>query len=127
MTPNTTLSIPGALRSARPEDYYRNTATIEWPNGLNGEPMIIDGFLYRAVVFKAGRNPELAVRLVRLLAEEGWLAHWLTIAGDRRMPPMRKLIDQSFWLDPSDPHRMRAAIQILTRPAAPHEHGCARP
>jgi hypothetical protein len=64
-------------------------------------------FLYRAVVFKAGRNPELAVRLVRLLAEEGWLAHWLTIAGDRRMPPMRKLIDQSFWLDPSDPHRMR--------------------
>jgi multiple sugar transport system substrate-binding protein len=78
--------------------------------------MAIDGFLYRAVVFKAGANPDLAGRLVRLLAEEGWLAHWLTIAGDRRMPPMRKLIDQPFWLDPSDPHRMRAAIQILTRP-----------
>jgi multiple sugar transport system substrate-binding protein len=116
MTANTTLSIPGALKGARPDDYYRNTATIDWPNGLNGEPMIIDGFLYRAVVFKAGRNPDLVGRLVRLLAEEGWLAHWLTIAGDRRMPPMRKLIDQPFWLDPSDPHRMRAAIQILTRP-----------
>jgi hypothetical protein len=32
------------------------------------------------------------------------------------MPPMRKLIDQPFWLDPTDPHRMRAAIQIMTRP-----------
>ena len=29
---------------------------------------------------------------------------------------MRKLVEQPFWLDPSDPHRMRAAIQILTQP-----------
>jgi multiple sugar transport system substrate-binding protein len=29
---------------------------------------------------------------------------------------MRKLVDQPFWLDSSDPHRMRAAIQIMTRP-----------
>ena len=39
-----------------------------------------------------------------------------TFAGDRLLPPMRKLVEQPFWLDPSDPHRMRAAIQILTRP-----------
>ena len=30
MTPNTTLSIPGAL-AARPDDYYKNAATIDWP------------------------------------------------------------------------------------------------
>jgi hypothetical protein len=29
---------------------------------------------------------------------------------------MSKLIEQPFWLDPSDPHRLRSAIQILTRP-----------
>ena len=29
---------------------------------------------------------------------------------------MRKLLEQPFWLDPSDPHRMHAAVQILTRP-----------
>ena len=33
MTPNLTLSIPNALKSERPEDYYENTATIEWPLG----------------------------------------------------------------------------------------------
>ena len=68
-----------------------------------------------AAVFKAGRNPALAVDFVRFLAE-GWLAHWLDFAGDRHMPPMRKLLDAPFWLDPSDPHRMRAAIQLLTQP-----------
>jgi multiple sugar transport system substrate-binding protein len=74
------------------------------------------GSFSRAVVFKAGRNPALAGDFVRFLAEEGWLAHWLTFAGDRYLPPMRKLVEQPFWLDVSDPHRMRAAIQILTHP-----------
>ena len=32
------------------------------------------------------------------------------------LPPMRKLVEQPFWLDPRDPHRMRAAVQILTQP-----------
>ena len=115
MTVNTTLSIPGALRTARPDDYYKNAATIEWPDGANGQPLVIDGGILQAVVFKAGRNPALAGDFVRFLAEEGWLAHWLDFAGDRLMPPMRKLVEQPFWLDPGDPHRMRAAIQILTR------------
>ena len=56
MTTNTTLSIPGALRTARPGDYYNNAATIDWPDGANGQPLVIDGFILRAVVFKAGGN-----------------------------------------------------------------------
>ena len=116
MTANTTLSIPAALRTARPDDYYRNAVTIDWPDGANGRPLVIYGFISRAVVFKAGRNPALAGDFVRFLAEGGWLAHWLTFAGDRYLPPMRKLVEQPFWLDPQDPHRMGAAMQILTRP-----------
>ena len=45
MTPNTTLSIPGALRTARPDDYYKNAATIDWPLAAAGEPLVIDGGL----------------------------------------------------------------------------------
>ena len=104
------------MRTARPDDYYKNAATIDWPDGVNGQPLVIVGAVSRAVVFKAGRNPALAEDFVRFLAEDGWLAHWLDFAGDRYLPPMRKLVEQPFWLDPSDPHRMRAAIQILTRP-----------
>jgi multiple sugar transport system substrate-binding protein len=116
MTANPTLSIPGALRSARADDYYSNAATIDWPDGADGRPLVIEGLIVRAVVFKAGRNPVLARDFVRFLVQEGWLAHWLAFAGDRFMPTMRKLVEQPFWLDPRDPHRMRAAIQILTRP-----------
>jgi multiple sugar transport system substrate-binding protein len=116
MTPNTTLSIPGALRTAGPADYHKNAATIEWPNAATGQPLVIVGYVLHGVVFKAGGNPALAEDFVRFPAEEGWLAHWLDFAGERYLPPMRKLVEQPFWLDLSDPHRMRAAIQILTQP-----------
>jgi multiple sugar transport system substrate-binding protein len=116
MTVNGTLSIPNALKHERPDDYYENAVTIDWPEGAQGQPLVIVGFMYRAVVFKAGGNPALAQEFVRFLAAEGWLAHWLTFEGDRFLPPMRKLVEQPFWLDPADPHRMRAAVQILTRP-----------
>jgi multiple sugar transport system substrate-binding protein len=116
MTANTTLSIPNALRALSPDDYYKNAVTIDWPKDANGEPVVILGVIHLAVVFKAGGNPALAADFVRFLAEEGWLAHWLTFAGDRMLPPMRKLVEEPFWLDTSDPHRMRSAIQTLTRP-----------
>ena len=57
--------------------------------------------MFRAVVFKDGGHGALAKQFVSFLAEEGWLAHWLTFAGDQFMPPMRKLVEQPFWLDPT--------------------------
>jgi multiple sugar transport system substrate-binding protein len=60
MTPNPTLSIPGALRTASPDDYYKNAATVDWPLGVNGQPLVIGGFIHRAVVFKAGRSPAIS-------------------------------------------------------------------
>jgi multiple sugar transport system substrate-binding protein len=116
MTPNETLSIPGGLRASAPDDYYKNAATIDWPNGVHGQLLVIDGAIARGVVFKGGGHPALAGDFVRFLVDSGWLAHWLTFAGDRLLPPMRKLTEQPFWFDTSDPHRMHAAVQILTRP-----------
>jgi multiple sugar transport system substrate-binding protein len=116
MTPNPSLSIPAALKRERPDEYYDDAVTIDWPEAANSEPLVIYGFVHRALVFKAGRNPELAREFARFLAAEGWLAHWLDFAGDQFMPPMRELVERPFWLDPTDPHRMHAAVQILTRP-----------
>ena len=116
MTLNETLSTTNALRNERPDDYAENTATVEWPNDTAGRPLVIFGEMYRAVVLKSGKNPALAKDFVRFLVEEGWLAHYLDFARDRVLPPMTKLIDSPFWLDPSDRHRMRSAIQALTQP-----------
>ena len=116
MTVNQTLSIPNALKSERPDDYYENTATIEWPLGPSGEPFPIMGELIPAVVFKDGGHVATAKEFVRFLVAEGWLTHYLNFSGERMLPPMQKLLDQPFWLDPSDPHRMAAVMQAASRP-----------
>jgi multiple sugar transport system substrate-binding protein len=118
MTPNPTLSIPGALKSERSDDYYKNSATVEWPDGANGQPLAIRTSFLAAAAFKAGGHIPLAKEFARFLVGEGWLAHYLDFSGERMLPSMPKLLDQPFWLDPSDPHRMAAAMQFLTRPRA---------
>jgi multiple sugar transport system substrate-binding protein len=116
MTPNNTLSIVNALKRERSEDYYENTATIEWPLGPDGKPFPIKGSFYAAAVFKDGGHLATAKDFVRFLVTEGWLAHYLDFAGERLLPPMPKLLEQPFWLDPSDRHRMAAVMQISSRP-----------
>ena len=107
MTANMSLSIPNKLKRERPEDYYKNTATIEWPLGPHGERFPIVGTVVSAVVFKGGSNVALGKEFVRFLVAEGWLAHYLDFSAERFLPAMSKLIEQPFWLDPSDPHRWR--------------------
>jgi multiple sugar transport system substrate-binding protein len=116
MTSNQTLSIMNALRTERPQDYYKNAMTIAWPDGADGRPLAIATGFYSATAFKAGGHVPLAKEFVRFLVEDGWLAHYLDFSQDRYLPSMPKLLDAPFWLDPSDPHRMAAAMQFLTRP-----------
>ena len=72
----------------------------------------IETFVNRAAVFKDGDNVDNAKEFVRFLVGEGWLAHYLDFAGERMLPTMPKLLEAPFWLDPSDPHRMRSAMQL---------------
>ena len=116
MTPNNTLSIVNALKHERPDDYYENTATVEWPLGPGGQIFPDGGEFFAAVVFKGGPNPTTAKEFVRFLVAEGWLAHYLDFAGERMLPPMPKLLEAPFWLDPSDPHKMAAVMQASARP-----------
>jgi multiple sugar transport system substrate-binding protein len=116
MTPNQTLSTVNALKRERPEDYYDNAVTIDWPSGAHGQPLVIETFVNRAAVFRDGEHVATAKEFVRFLVGEGWLAHYLNFSGERMLPPMPKLLQAPFWLDPGDPHRMRSAMQLLTRP-----------
>jgi multiple sugar transport system substrate-binding protein len=116
MTVNETLSIPNALKRERPDDYFKNIATIEWPLGPHGERFPIVGSVVSAVVFKDGGHVDTAKEFVRFLVAEGWLAHYLDFSAQRFLPAMPKLLDQPFWLDPRDPHLMAGVMQIASRP-----------
>jgi multiple sugar transport system substrate-binding protein len=120
MTLNQTLSIPNALKTTEPDDYYENTATIEWPLGPASEPFPIFGMVSPAMAFKDAGQAAAAKEFVGFLVSEGWLAHYLNFSGERLLPPFSKLLDQPFWLDPSDPHRMASVMQVSARPLALH-------
>jgi multiple sugar transport system substrate-binding protein len=76
------------------------------------------------MVFKGGGNSGDAVELVRFLVAEGWLMHYLDFSAERLLPSMSKLLEQPFWLDPSDPHRMASVMQVSSRRLA-HGYGYA--
>jgi multiple sugar transport system substrate-binding protein len=118
MTTNLSLSIPNALKAERPEEYYKNVATIEWPAGPSGETFPTEGGVFQTVVFKDGGNVATAKEFVRFLVAEGWLMHYLNFSGERMLPSIPALLDQPFWLDPSDRHHMAAAMQAEARPLA---------
>jgi multiple sugar transport system substrate-binding protein len=116
MTINTSLSITSAIQRERPADYASNVATIDWPRDTFGELLHLEASLDAGAAFAAGRHTETALEFVRFLVGDGWLAHWLSFAGDRFIPVLATLADQPFWLDPADPHRMQSVMQIMTHP-----------
>ena len=124
MTTNLSLSIPNALKVDRPDDYYNNTATIDWPPGPSGDPFPLEGDSFQVVVFKDAGNVATAQEFVRFLVAEGWLMHYLDFSGERMLPSIPALLDQPFWLDTSDRHHLVAAIQAKTRPLA-YQYGPA--
>ena len=111
MLPNDTLSIPNALKRERADDYYQNTATIEWPDGADGQPLAIRTGFVAATVFKAGGHVPLAKEFVRFLVGEGWLMHYLNFSGERMLPSMPKLLDAA----------------LLARSERPPPHGLGDP
>ena len=78
--------------------------------------MRLEGNLQGGPVFAAGRHVEVALEFVRFLVRDGWLGLWPSFAGDRYLPVLAKLTDQPFWMDPGDPHRMSAVMQVATHP-----------
>jgi multiple sugar transport system substrate-binding protein len=117
MTINSTLSISNALRAKRPDDYYQNIVTIQWPNGPDGKPFPIETGFIRVVVFKDAKNVEGAKDFLRYLLSEGRLGTYLEASLGRGLPTMPALLETPFWQDPKDPHRT-AAVSQLGQPVA---------
>ena len=108
MTPNQSLSIPNALKRERPDDYYKNTATIEWPLGPSRRAVSDPGACsMQAVAFKAGGHCRDR-QGVRPLPRRRGLAHALS-----------RLLRRAHAA--ADAEAARAAV--LARPERPAPHG----
>ena len=87
MTPNLSLSIPNALERERPDDYYKNTATIESSLGVDGERFPIVGASSSPWVL-ATAGHVTPPRSSSGSWAEGWLIHYLDFSGERFLPSM---------------------------------------
>ena len=111
MVANPTLSIPNALKPNGPRTTTRKRDDRMAARVATASHFRSMARLYAAVVFKAGGHTATAKEFVRFLVGEGWLMHYLDFSGERLLPTISELLDQPFWLDPSDPHRMAAACR----------------
>jgi multiple sugar transport system substrate-binding protein len=118
MTVNDTLSITNALRADRPDDYYKNTVTIQWPNGSGGKPPAIENSVYPVLVFKDAQHATAAKEFLGFMLSEGRLGGFIQASLGRVLPPMPALLETPFWQDPKDPHRSAAIMQIQERTLA---------
>ena len=114
MTPNKSLSIVNALKRERPEDYYKNTATSNghWVlrRALRDQPLFFATPFFR----DAGHTATAKSLSVSSSPRAGSRTISTSPANVccRRCQAAR----QPFWLDPSDPHRMAAVMQVASRP-----------
>jgi multiple sugar transport system substrate-binding protein len=118
MTINTTLSIPNAMIETRPDDYYKNTTTLAWPDGPDGNTYTMETGVLWAIVFQQASNAEQAKDFLRFLLSEERLGTYLEASLARALPTMPALLDRPFWKDPADPHRRRA-VEQLNLPSSP--------
>ena len=112
MTANKSLSIPNALKRERPEDYFEEHRDDRMAARPGRRSLPDPEAFRRGVVFKEGRNVDTAKEFVRFLVARGLARPLSRLPGERMLPPMPKLLDAPFWLDPSDRHRMAAAMQV---------------
>ncbi|MBO3463662.1 ABC transporter substrate-binding protein [Aetokthonos hydrillicola Thurmond2011] len=118
MTPNTTLSIPGAVRQD-PDTYRNKLGTIEFPNKPSGKPMRHLVTYNAAVLFADSPNQKIAKDFLGYLAQPKTIASYLKASGTRYLPVMTPVWQDPFWTDPADPHRSTAAKTLI--------HGQTRP
>jgi multiple sugar transport system substrate-binding protein len=115
MTANQTLSIVAALGGDRPEDYYNNTATIEWPLGPDGKPFYVYTSVFSVLAFQNGKHVQAAKDFLRFALSEGRLGRYIEAVNGRYLPAMSALAETAFWTDPRDPHRPVSLRQAKER------------
>jgi multiple sugar transport system substrate-binding protein len=118
MTPNSTLSIPAAMRSD-PDTYLNKLGILEFPKKPNGTAMRHLVVVNAAVLFAKSKNQKLAKNFLAYLIQPKIIGNYIKAAGGRYLPVMKTLWKDAFWTNPADPHISTAAKTLIngqTRP-----------
>ncbi|MEH2463984.1 sugar ABC transporter substrate-binding protein [Nostoc sp.] len=113
MTPNTSLSIPAAVRQ-NPDIYRNKLGILEFPNKPNGKPMRYLVSVNEIVLFAKSKNQKVAKDFLAYLIKPETIGNYLKATGGRYLPVMKPVWKDPFWTNPADPH-LSTATQTLTK------------
>ncbi|RMF25912.1 MAG: carbohydrate ABC transporter substrate-binding protein [Cyanobacteria bacterium J083] len=113
MTPNYTLSIPGALRQ-EPDTYLNKLGMVEFPNKPSGEPMRSLVTVEQAIIFADSKNQKAARSFLAYMIQPEVMAEYLKNAGGRNAPVVKQVWNEPFWHNQQDPHIL-TATKTLTQ------------
>ena len=108
MTPNVTLSIPGAVRQDK-ETYYNRLAVAQFPHKPNGEPMHHIITVKQAVIFADSPHIQLAKDFMRYFIQPQVTIKYLQASGNRNQPVQKSVWQDPFWQQTTDPYLMIAS------------------
>jgi len=118
MTPNDTVSISAAVADKK-QWYYEDIMTSPLPLGNDGKPVSVLLGVLLPFIPKGSGNIDLAKDFLRYLIQPEHLNTYLKEARGRWLPVMPSLVkNDSYWLDPKDPHRSVAVKQGVLGPTA---------
>ena len=112
MTPNVTLSIPGAVREDK-ETYYKRLGIVGFPKKPNGQPMRYIIKVRQAVIFANSPQVELAKDFMRYFIKPEVTIKYLQGSGNRNQPVQNSVWQDPFWQETTDPY-LKMTTKILS-------------
>jgi multiple sugar transport system substrate-binding protein len=113
-----TISTELALYHKKAE--YDDIVTMGLPNDNSGKPIPSQLGVGGAFMAKGAKNVEVGKDFLKYLIQPNVVNAYLKAGLGRALPPMPDLVkNDSFWLDPNDPHRAAYARQGMLDPTVP--------
>lgn len=118
MTPNTTLSIPAAVRK-NSDINLDKLGIVEFPDKPNKKPMRHLVAVNAVVLLSKSQRQELAKDFLKYLVKPDTLSSYLEVSGGRYLPVMSSVWKNLGWEESEDHHFATAAKTVIrgkTRP-----------
>jgi len=119
MTPNPSLSIPGAQMFTNPDNYYNKMQTIPWPLSPSGEKRPNLVAVKTILIFEDATNIQGGKEFVDFLIQPENLAPYIVAANGRWFPAFKDVAQDPFFHNPEDPHVPQVTKMFLEEPIQP--------
>lgn len=114
MTPNSSLSIPAAIKEDKPKE-WAELVTTGWPDRKVGGSMPQVSEPWNACVFRQSGNPDAGKDFLKFFMQPDVINDWLVAAQARRVPVDKRVLQKPYWSQSKDPN-VTAVLNALSGP-----------